>query len=479
MNLSGPLKKELILRKIARFAGRKKIKLYIVGGYLRDLILKREKINPDIDFALERKSIDFTRKLSGQLKAGFVVLDKVHGCARLVKKEKNRTITLDFTDFRGPDLRADILKRDFTINCLAIDIEDTSQLIDYYGGLKDLRSKKIKLVNRKSFDDDPLRILRAFSLSCLLGFVIESQTLNLIKAKKNKLKRVSFERIREEFFKILDSYDSHRYLKKLDDLGILKIILPQIELMRGVYQGPYHHLDVWRHSLETLKRLEGLLGEMKSSKEIKQYLNEEISAGRKRRELIKLASLLHDVGKPEAMRKKEGKIIFHGHERKGAYILKEIVERLRLSNREAEILNKLVLFHLRPGYLADMERPSERAIFRYFRDCGPEAVATLILSLADQRATRGRLTTKESREQHERVCLRLIKAYFKKKNEKKVRPLINGNDLIDKFRLTPSPLIGKILREIEELQALGRIKNKREALKEAKEFIKQGKDQHG
>ena len=478
MNISKMIESEPITRYVQRFARRKKIRLYIVGGYLRDLYLKRKKANPDIDFALKKNTINFARGLARYIKSGFVVLDRVRGCARLVKKSRDKIITLDFTDFRGDNLKDDLSQRDFTINCLAVDLDKSSQLIDYYSGLKDLKSRKIRLVNQKSFDDDPLRILRAFSLASIFEFRIDKETLRLIKLKKNKLKKVSRERIRDELFKILEDKDAYAYIRQLDNFRILSIIIPQIEIMRGVYQGPYHHLDVWKHSLETLKKLEGIFKEAKRNKDIEEYLNEEISSGRKRKELIKISALLHDVGKPQAMRKKDGKIIFHGHERKGIYILKDIIERLRLSNHESELLKRTVLFHLRPGYLADIPEPSERAVFRYFRDTGTEAVGTLLLSLADQRATRGRLTTKQSREQHERVCLKLIKKYFKQKKQKKLPRLINGNDLIDKFKLEPSPLVGKILREIEELQAVGRIKNKKEALKEAQELIKQNKHKY-
>ena len=132
----------------------------------------------------------------------------------------------------------------------------------------------------------------------------------------------------------------------------------------------------------------------------------------------------------------------------------------------------MVLYHLRPGYLADNENPTARAVFRYFRDTKEEAVSVLLLSIADQRATKGPLTTKDSRAQHEWVVFRLIKEYFKKSKEKKRPRLINGDILIKKFKLGPSPLIGEILSEVEELQAIGKIKNKVGALKAARRIIK-------
>jgi poly(A) polymerase len=132
----------------------------------------------------------------------------------------------------------------------------------------------------------------------------------------------------------------------------------------------------------------------------------------------------------------------------------------------------MVFWHLRPGYLADNEEVSPRAKFRYFRDTADEAVSTLLISLADQRATRGPLTTKASRVQHEKIVFALIKQYFKEKKQVKAVRLVTGDDLIKEFKLEPSPLIGRVLREIEELQAIGKLKSRQEALKAANRLIR-------
>jgi poly(A) polymerase len=467
-----------LLKDAQQFAKAKKVKLYLVGGYLRDILLKREKENPDIDFCLKKGAINFARGLKDQIRAGFVVLDKEHGCARLVKRIKDKVYTLDFTDFRGKDLNNDLLHRDFSINAMALGLEDVfaikseEKLIDPYGGRKDLEEKLIRMVGKLAFDEDPLRILRAFSLAAMFGFKIDEETLKLAKAKKKKLAGVSFERIRDELFKIFGRPDSFAYLAQLDKLGILKIIIPDIEQMRGVKQGSYHHLDVWKHSLETVRQLECALRETRKNVDMQAYLGEIISAERKRVALMKLGALLHDIGKPLARRRKEGKTIFHGHERIGADITEIIAKRLKLSNDELQALEKMVFWHLRPGYLADKEDISARAKFRYFRDTGKEGASTLLVSIADQRATRGPLTTDESRISHEKTCFSLIREYFKKQKEKKLPRLINGDDLIKNFKLTPSPLIGKILSEIEELQAIGKIKTKKQALEAAKSLVK-------
>ena len=409
-----------------------------------------------------------------------MVLDKEHGACRLVKKIKNKTYTFDFTDFRGVTLEKDLLHRDFTINSIALELEkvfvnnDLSDLIiDPNHGREDLKTKVIKIVNKKAFTEDPLRILRAFSLAAIFGFAIDKATLRLAKSEKKKLSKVSGERIRDELFKIFATGDSFNFLAELDRLRILDIIFPEIRKMRGIGQGPYHHLDAWQHTLETMKQLEILLKEQKNNQDIKEYLDEVISPERKRRELIKLGAFLHDIGKPKALRHEEdGKTTFHGHERIGLEITKNIVKRLKLSNDELIALQRIVLWHLRPGYLADTGKPSARAKFRYFRDAGSEAISTLLISVADQRATKGPLTTEVSRAQHEKVVFGMIREYFRKKKEKKMPRLINGDDLIQKFNLEPSVLIGKILSEVEELQAIGKIKTQKEAFEVARKFIK-------
>jgi putative nucleotidyltransferase with HDIG domain len=465
-----------ILRSILKFSRNRNIQLYIVGGFLRDIILGRERANPDIDFALKKNAIGFARRLAKRLKSGFVILDRENGCARLVKRLKGKVYTLDFTDFRGRNLVQDLGKRDFTINTLAVELgafleSADYQLIDPYEGLKDLKSRIIRIIEPGAYDGDPLRILRAFSLSCTLNFKIEPRTLSLARKKKSKLSGVSFERIRDELFKILASSRSYESSVELDRCKIMEIIFPEIKAMRKLAQGPYHHLDVWQHTLETLRQLEKIIKNLNHNPDIRGYLDREISSGRHRRELVKLGGLMHDIGKPGTLRIEEGKIKFHGHERLGADMLEEISQRLKLSNSEIAVLKKMILLHLRPGYLADNPVLTPRAKFRFFRDAGEEAVSVLLISLADQRATKGSLTTPESRRRHERVVRRLIKEYFQKKKEIKPARLINGNDLIKRFKLEPSPLIGRMLSEVEEAQAIGKVRTKKEALRLVGEII--------
>jgi len=466
-----PAEYRAVLNPVYAFARKRRKKLYLVGGIMRDLLLGRKKENLDFDFALKSGAISFGRALAKESKAGFVVLDQEHGACRAVKKTGDGFYTLDFTDFRGPDLDKDLLHRDFTINAIAYDYEK-GLLIDPLKGQEDLKNKVIRLAHKASFSEDPLRILRAFSFASILGLKIEKETLGSTKKERLKLTKVSSERIREELFKVFSQDKTYECLIQLDKLKILQIIFPEIKKMRGIGQGPYHHLDVWQHTLETVRQIELIFRGFRRNKDIQDYLNAVISGERKRLALLKFAALLHDVGKPAALRREGKKIIFHGHEHIGRRMSEDIARRLKLSNDEIDMLKRIVRYHLRPGYLADNKPLTERAKFRYFRDTAGEAVAVLLISLADQRATKGPLTTALSRVNHEKLVAKLLKEYFRRKEERKNVRLVDGNDIMKEFKLEPSPLIGKVLSELEELQAIGEIKKRPEALSAAKKFIR-------
>jgi len=457
----------------------KRNKVYLVGGYLRNLLLNKKDGNLDLDFAVSGDALRLAKLFSRKIRGFYVVLDKKERCARVIHNVKGQSHTLDFAQFRGETIKKDLALRDFTINSLAVDVEKIKAakkmeaiIIDENQGQEDLKIKLIRMTSKKSFKDDPLRIIRCFSLAAVLNFKIDKTTLTQAKKDREKISNVAYERIRDELFKVLEVEDSTRFLREMDKLHILEEILPQVVIMRNVAQGPYHHLDVWQHSLEAVAQLELLFKEMENNADIQKYLSQDLVVNRSRKALMKLGELLHDIGKPQSKRRKEGRTLFHGHERIGRKIADRISEMLKLSTREKFALEKMIFWHLRPGYLADNELPTARAVFRYFRDTEDEGISVLLISLADQRATRGPLTSEKDRRQHERVITDLIAHYFKKQKEKKVERLIDGNDLIKKLKLTPSPIFTKILREIEEAQAEGSIKTKVQALALARKIAK-------
>ena len=465
------------LQVIQNLAKTKKVKVYMVGGFLRDSLLQRRCL--DFDFAVEKDAIGLARRFASRIKGAFVLLDQEHGCARVAKKTGDAVHTFDFADFRAPTLSKDLLHRDFTINTLTVDVNNltaATQLNKAMGDARkarrDLKFKKIRMVSNKAFREDPLRVMRAFSLRALLGFTIERKTLDQIKKDKDRITDVSYERIRDELFKILESPRCFDNLKAMDRIGLLEKIIPQIHVMYNCRQGGYHHLDVWPHSLEAVNQMEKMLADIEPDEDIRNYIRAPIGGQRTRWAMMKLAALLHDIGKPETRKKEGARISFHAHEIVGKSIVRNVAKLLKLSTQERFALEDMVLWHLRPGYLSNFKNPSPKSIFRYFRDTKEEAASIALLSLADQRATRGPLTTEEDQKHHEKICRNLIATFFAKKKEKPCVRLIDGHDLIKQLKLKPSPLFGKILSTVEERQATGKIHTKEEALALAREILK-------
>ena len=456
------------LEIVLALAKARQAKVYLVGGFLRDQ--KLGKNGTDFDFTVNKKALDFARAFARRVKGAFVLLDKERGCARVVKRQGDAIRTFDFADFRGgKDLRSDLRLRDFTVNTLCVDM-DGDKDCSLPSAARDLKSKVVRMVGARIFDDDPLRLLRAFSLSAQTGFTIESRTLSRITKNAHLINRPAMERVREEFFKILASPRAFEALKRMDAVGLLERVIPQVAVMRGVKQGGYHHLDVWQHSLEVLHQLEKLAKDCEDVP-LRNYLDEEIGGAHKRLALLKLAALLHDIGKPDTRQAQGARMTFHGHEHVGERITRLVAKRLKLSVKERHFLEDVVRMHLRPGYLSNPKRPTQKALFRYLRDTKEEAASIAFLAMADQRATRGPLTTEVKAKHHDAICRMIIDEYFKEKVKPERPRLITGNDLIKALKLKPGPIFAEILTAVEEAQSLGTITTKAQALVLARDTI--------
>lgn len=450
-----------------------KRRVFLVGGALRDHYLGRQ--GHDFDFAVDQGAVVLAKKLAKHIKGAFVLLDREHGSARVVKKWRGEVWTFDLTDWRAASIEKDLKARDFTINALAADIFKAHQPLDVLevkGSRRDLKSGVVRMVSRDAFKDDPLRLLRAFSLKATLGFKIERETLGRIKKEAHLITTVAMERVREEIFKVLGSSRAHGTLLEMDKVGLLAYVIPQTTVMAGMPQGGYHHLDVWQHSLETVLQLEKILLDPGREERLRIYLHGSVGGGHARDALLKMAALLHDSGKPETSRMEGARTTFHGHEHASERITRLVAKHLKLSLKERFFLEDAVRMHLRPGYLSNFKRPSEKAIFRYLRDTKEEAASLAVLALADQAATRGPLTTKSKHQHHAKICHMLMERYFDQKEQKPRQRLLTGHDLIKTLKLKPSPAFGKILSGIEEASALGKIKTKSEAVNLARRLAK-------
>ena len=464
------------LMRIKNLAKKERAEVYIIGGVLRDIFLLGRFSKPDFDFAVSHNPLRFAKEFASLTKGKVVILDKVLRNVRVVLKRKNKVINYDFSGFRGKPFLEDLTKRDFTINTLAVKVNDYPKIKieDHLGGLEDIRKKALRCAGKASFADDPLRIMRAFSLSALYDLKLIPETERFIVRYKNRLKETAPERVSEELFKVLSSKNTFRTFQEMDKLGVLDKLFPEIKRMKGVKQGGYHHLDVWPHSLETVRCFENsVLKTMAKGPVIADYLNEEVSQGRDRLQLIKFACLFHDIGKPKSKKVKSGRMSFYGHEKIGRDLVAGICRRMRMSSKEEDFIKNLVYLHLRPGFLADTKKLSQKAVYRFFRVAGDNAVAVIILCLSDWRATRGKLIDMAQRKRHERIMVKLIREYFEKKREKPLKRIVTGYDVMRKFKISPSPLVGKVLREIEEQRALNKVSSKRQAFEAAREIIKE------
>jgi len=355
-----------ILRELARTTN---VQLYLVGGCIRDYLLKR-KCN-DYDFAINADALSFARQIAKVLKGTFVLLEEERATARVVYKSGKKIINLDFNNLKAKDIYTDLKRRDFTINAIAIDLSSNNiEFIDPNNGLKDIELRLIRVISDKAFKEDPLRMLRAVRLSSELGFVIEKATYEAIVKLNGLISEVSPERITNELYLTLSSQNSSFFITILDKLGLFERIIPEIMFLKRLKQNGYHHLPVWEHSLATLTQLEGIASNLnrlfpKWHHKIIGYLNQPISINHNRFVNLKFISLLHDIGKFGTMKQdSSGRIRFIDHEILGAEISSKIAERLKLSTKEknletmssASLSTKLAVSTLVQKYMRCTER---------------------------------------------------------------------------------------------------------------------------
>jgi putative nucleotidyltransferase with HDIG domain len=477
------ISKDPLWEKILAFIRERETKTYLVGGYLRDLLIGRASL--DIDLVTEEESLSYARDLAARLEGSSFLMDEAHRISRIVlKEEAGREI--DVSTHEG-DIISDLKRRDFTVDSLALDLGEfvrrgeasfPSDLIDPLGGWGDLQSSLIRMNSESVFGDDPLRLIRALRLSSSLGFILEENTADAIRRDAPLLQKAAGERVRDELFAILNSRRSAAVIEKADDLGLIREVIEELEDLKGVTQNAYHHLDVWKHSLLTLEKTDEIVEKpetyfRKHLDELKAHLREQLEEGISRASLLKFACLLHDIGKPKTRFLDENcRIRFFGHPKVGAELAELISQRFRLSKRTSSILSLVIREHMRPGFLV-RQALTERAIYRLLRDLEKEAIEVLLLSLADRLATRGPEFSEEELQRHKELVARLVKEYFHRREKLAAKKrLLTGDDLMERFGLTPGPLIGRLLAELEEAEVTGKVANKEEAFEFADKLIR-------
>ncbi|MBK8574293.1 MAG: CCA tRNA nucleotidyltransferase [Elusimicrobia bacterium] len=456
-----------------------KEKAWLVGGFLRDALLGRP--TSDVDIAVEGDAKALAVRFARANGSSVFALDAERGTYRVVLPSSQGKTDFDFSKLQGAGIVGDLLRRDFSINALALPLSSWATpawrdaLIDPTGGVADLNARVIRRVSPKGFREDPLRLLRAYRFSAELGFDLTKDTTKDIRAFHRLLRQSAPERVREELLLLLATSRAAKTLTEMDRAGLLSVLFPELEPMRKTGKAYYGAGGVLTHSLAAIGSLEKLLEELPQQfpsfhRALGKHLQESVG-GHPRWAHLKLVELFHDIGKPATAKKEGGKLHFYGHDAVGARLVAKIAARLRLSSQESKSLSRQVGAHMRPGNLGHTPVLTDRAIYRFYRDLEGDAVGLLIVALGDHFTY---LSPRVRRSRKDPVFLtirKLLSHFFLKPEVVEPPKIVDGNDLMKFLKLKPSPEVGKLLSAIRESQAAGEVKTKKEALALAKSLL--------
>lgn len=452
-----------IIDVISRVAESDNVKVYAVGGFVRDIILNRER--NDLDILVIGSGTDFAKSVADELGITNVSYFKNFGTAHFDYQEMN----IEFVGARKESydrntrkpivedgtFEEDISRRDFTINTIAISLNknEIGKPTDKYDGLSDIKNKLIRtpLDAFKTFDDDPLRIMRAFRFASQLNFNVDESIMIAAKEMRERLAIVSQERITDEFLKILASPKPSIGFKLLFDSGVLEIVFPEISIMAGVDQRKdYHHKDVFLHTLQVVDNI------CKQTDDV----------------WLRFAALVHDIAKPPTKKFVEGiGWTFHGHEDLGARMMKKIFHRMKLPLHQLEYIQKLVRLHLRPIALAN-EEVTDSAIRRFVVNAGEDLEYLITLCRADI-TSKNPAKVEKYLGNYERV-MQKVRDVKERDKLKEFQSPVRGEEIMKICKLKPSRKVGEIKTAIEEAILDGKIGNNYE---EAYKYLIEIKDQ--
>ena len=461
MNINLNQNRNLKLFKIiSEVAERNHQSVYIVGGYVRDLMMSR-KASTDIDFVTEQSGISLAESVAKEINPKLKVsVFKNYGTAMFRYKD----LELEFVgarkesyseNSRKPEvengtLEDDQRRRDFTINAMAISLnrENFGELIDPFNGREDLQNGILKtpLEPHQTYSDDPLRMMRAIRFASTLNFKIQENSLNAIKTEAERIKIVSMERIMVEFNKIMMSEKPSVGLKLLEETLLLEKILPELTALKGIDEidGQFHK-DNFYHTLEVVDNIS------QNSENL----------------WIRWSALLHDIGKAPTKKFVEGTgWTFHGHEFLGSKLIKNIFKRLKFPlGNEQKFVEKMVKMHARPIAVISDE-VSDSALRRLVFDAGEDLESLITLCKSDITTKNG--AKKERFQKNYDKVLKKIEEVEEKDQIRNFQPPISGEEIMEMFHLKPGREIGILKEKVKEAILEGEISNNHD---EAKKFV--------
>jgi tRNA nucleotidyltransferase/poly(A) polymerase len=434
---------------------------FLVGGSLRDLLLGRTPL--DYDVAVKGNPSLYAAKIAKKQNGHVVPLGKPgKNIFRVIAKQA----TVDVSAVKGASIEEDLALRDFTVNAMALDTV-SGELIDIFGGMDDLKNRRIRMVCDAVFRHDPIRLLRAFRLSAILNFTMDAVTLAGIIKGGASIQTAAGERIRDELMKILAIPSAAPCIRQMAEAGLLCELFPEMDALRSLKKNRHHAFDGLEHTLRALSRLEELLANPAAlcpehAGRIKRRLQQSNPA------ILKCALLWHDIGKPVcAVRDASGILRTTGHENTGAAMAQTIAARLRFSNREIHAVDGIIRHHLRPLSLFIAGRRgmlTNRGVTRFFMKCEPLVVPILLHATADTAAKKTDPAAGEVRQFRQFAASLLRQYYVRHLPARSKAPLLTGHDLTSRLHLKPSPLFKTILSRVETARLSGEIDNKLDAL---------------
>ena len=432
---------------------------YLVGGSIRDLFTKKcEFCDRDISI---RGAENFARKIANKWDGTFIELDSENKIYRVVLPDKINF--LDISELQGNSIEEDLKRRDFTINAIAYDLAK-NEFVDVTGGLKDLKNKVLRHIDDKNFEDDPLRILRAFRFYAVTGFKMTIELENALKKYLSLALNPAKERINYEIMKLFGGDFASSALLKMDEFGLLEKIFPCVTEMKKVPPNTHHHLDLFHHVVETVRQIEILYNEISGFE--KEHLDAVDFGGFPRINHLKLAGFLHDIGKFSTWTIEEsGRHRFIKHDDVGSKMVVPLLRDLKFSKKQIEYISCMIKNHIYPSNVIVAPSLNDKVMMRYVRKMDDNVIDNIILAKADRLSARGVDITEEIVNTNISGLDKLLDFYLSKKDSLAPLPkLIDGREIMEILNIKPSPKLGEIINAINEAQLNGDITTHDEAV---------------
>jgi poly(A) polymerase len=445
---------------------------WVVGGAVRDRLLGRPVLDLDVAVAGDPRAL--ARHLAVVAGGPAFQLSGAFGAWRV--HAPDRAWQVDVTVLQGDSIQEDLAQRDFTVNAIAEPL-DGGPLVDPHDGAGDLERGCLRMVSAEAFDRDPLRVLRLARFAAGLGFEPEAATVAAASERAGRIAEVAQERVFGELKHLVTSDRALEGLAQMDTLGLTEHVLPELAALRGVEQNRFHHLDVHDHTLAVLEATIALehdpvaaLGD-EHGEAIAEFLAEPLADELTRGGALRFGALLHDAGKPETRDfTPEGNVTFIGHDQAGARISRELLTRLRTSERLRAHVAALAEHHLRLGFLVHRRPLDRRTVYRYLRTCEPVEVDVTLLSVADRLATRGD-NAEPAIAVHLELAREILGAALEWRAYGRREPLIRGDELATALGIEPGPRLGELLAAIAEAAYAGEVATRDEAVALARGLI--------